>query len=408
MTNAVVGPVAGPLTQMQTGVTPEQQRMYQNLKDSSGLSWLIPGMQNTYSDAAFNKAFQGSSYTPEDLFKLTGGDDRGVSAGEWSRLAPDLQKSILSDPGTFLRGQFGRTEVDPNAAQQVVTAKYLRPDGTPITDDSQVVFDQERGRMLTEVNGEYVDAVKNPHYGDKTYLDEQLKANPLAQAGYDPQQWKTYTRNGGGSGDLLSVGAEGGIRNYDNVKWVPGVGLVHPNQDYMQVIDQDENIGPAIIMGIATGGLGALAAPTLGALGSTALTAGINAANASIDGRNPWQAALGSFLGYGVNQAAGNFLPKDMPSWASSAIKGGASSALSGLASGKGVDLASILANAAGAGVGSQFEGDYAPLARGALSKLFNGLASGSKPTSTRQPAQNSLQQRLAAAKAYYNQSNKG
>jgi hypothetical protein len=327
------------------------QRQYQLLKESGArmsFPTLFAAGTPEYNDADFNKAFQGASLTPQDIVALTGGDNAGVSAGEWAQLSPDIQQAILNDPGTFLRGQFGKTYgASPYDLEHRLGSKYVDASGNVVANDDTTYVD-DFGKIR---RGEW-EVFANPNFGDKQWFADQIAANPLTKAGLNPDQWKTYTANGGGSGDLLSVGAEGGIKDYKNLKWVPGVGLVHPRSDYMQVTDQEANIAPSVIMGLATGGMGALAAPAMGAMGSAALTGAMSAANADVSGGDPWKAFAGSFLGAAASPYINSALPADLPKWASSAIKGGAGSLIGGAATGN-VDLANILGSAAGAGIGS-------------------------------------------------------
>lgn len=263
-------------------ITSDMQRQYQLLKES-GLYGGIFGSalgKTPYSDESFNAAFHGAKLTPQDIFALTGGEDRGVTQGEWDRLSPEIQQAILNDPATFIRGQFGKTydNMTTQNNQNMTGAGFMYADGTPIvgsaidmfgriSSEGSNLFNSEDGKYYSMRNGESVEAVKNPNYLSKTYAQEQLANDLLTKAGLNPDQWMSYTGNGGGSGDLLSVGAEGGIQNYNNLKWVPGVGLVHPRSDYMQVTDQDANIAPMIMLALA----GMVAGPAIaGAAGGTA------------------------------------------------------------------------------------------------------------------------------------------
>lgn len=310
-------------------ITSEMQRQYQLLKASGlyGAGMWGGGPKNPYSDESFNAAFQGAKLTPQDIFTLTGGENEGVTQAEWDRLSPEIRQAILNDPATFIRGQFGKTydNMTTQNSQNMTGAGFMYADGTPIVGSAidlfggssidggnSVSLNPEDGRYYTMRNGERVEAVKNPNYLSKTYAQEQLANDPLAKAGLNPDQWKSYTGNGGGSGDLLSVGAEGGIQNYNNLKWVPGVGLVHPRSDYMQVTDQEANIAPMIMLGLA----GMVAGPAIaGAWGAT---------------------GSGTYATVGEAIAAGDFAAADAMAAAAFDAGGGISGLGSSLGSGAG------------------------------------------------------------------------
>jgi len=244
-------------------ITSDMQRQYQLLKES-GAHMSLPNLfagTPEYNDSDFNKVFQEARLTPQDIIALTGGDNAGVSAGEWARLSPEVQQAILNDPGTFLRGQFGKTYgASPYDLEQRLGSKYVDASGNAVTNDDTTYTD-DFGKIR---RGEE-EVFANPNFGDKQWFADQIATNPLTKSGLDPYQWGSYMTNGA-NGDMLSVGAEGGIKDYQNLKWVPGVGLVRPNSDYMQVHDQDADIAPAIMLALA----GMVAGPAFaGALGGT-------------------------------------------------------------------------------------------------------------------------------------------
>lgn len=244
-------------------ITSDMQRQYQLLKESGAYMSLPNLFAGTpeYNDSDFNKVFQEARLTPQDIIALTGGDNAGVSAGEWARLSPEVQQAILNDPGTFLRGQFGKTYgASPYDLEQRLGSKYVDASGNAVTNDDTTYTD-DFGKIR---RGEE-EVFANPNFGDKQWFADQIATNPLTKSGLDPYQWSSYMTNGA-NGDMLSVGAEGGIKDYQNLKWVPGVGLVRPNSDYMQVHDQDADIAPAIMLALA----GMVAGPAFaGALGGT-------------------------------------------------------------------------------------------------------------------------------------------
>lgn len=244
-------------------ITSDMQRQYQLLKES-GAHMSLPNLfagTPEYNDSDFNKVFQEARLTPQDIIALTGGDNAGVSAGEWARLSPEIQQAILNDPGTFLRGQFDKTYgASPYDLEQRLGSKYVDASGNAVTNDDTTYTD-DFGKIR---RGEE-EVFANPNFGDKQWFADQIATNPLTKSGLDPYQWSSYMTNGA-NGDMLSVGAEGGIKDYQNLKWVPGVGLVRPNSDYMQVHDQDADIAPAIMLALA----GMVAGPAFaGALGGT-------------------------------------------------------------------------------------------------------------------------------------------
>ena len=104
----------------------------------------------------------------------------------------------------------------------------LPPSG-PMTLDQLVAYTggADRGVTKDEFNA------LNP------YVQQQILADPLTflrgQLGLtnDPN---AFLQNTGGSGDLLSIGAEGGVKNLGQVGWQPGVGLVRDPSNYMQVL----------------------------------------------------------------------------------------------------------------------------------------------------------------------------
>lgn len=292
------------------------------------------------------------------LISQTGGK---VSKEEFQRLPADLQSAILADPETFLRGQRGETYgASPYDLEQRLGAKYVDANGNVVAnDDTTYVDDTGKIRHGDE------EVFNNPNFGDKAWFDAQIAANPLTKAGLDPYQWSAYTANGA-NGDLLSVGAEGGVKSYNNLKWVPGVGLVRPNSDYMQVQDNSADIAGAVVMGALTGGFASVLTPVIGSLGAGAVSAGMNAANASVNGGNAGKAAITGLVGAGINAAA-SAIPGTTAGVANSTLAGAAGRAALGAAMGQtpGQVVGNLLGNAAGNAVA-----DYTD------SKMLGGFAS--------------------------------
>ncbi len=139
-------------------------------------------------------------------------------------------------------------------------------------------------------------------------VQAQARANPqLFLQSVMQNQQNTQTN------DLLSLNAQGGYRNFNNVTWDPNTGLKFNSKDYMTV---DNGIDPGLaIMGLLAGGFGALAfAPEAAAAGGAATTGGTSASNfaladaAQLSGQGLSQAQIAATMaGNGVTGTGGMF-----------------------------------------------------------------------------------------------------
>ena len=157
----------------------------------------------------FGGAIPTGPMTLADLVKYTGGENNGVTAGEFGQLHPKVQQAILNDPATFLKGQMGYNYTPPTRTLS----------------------------GLTDTN------------------------NPFAKYG--------VSQNRGGSNDLLSVGAEGGSRDLSRVGWKPGVGLVQSPSNYKAVNDTNWIDYTPLLIGGAAGLAGMAPVVVGGATGAT-------------------------------------------------------------------------------------------------------------------------------------------
>lgn len=252
-------------------ITANQANLFQQLKYRgnpvfAGLGYANPnGWTDAQFIAAFRSAFSGG-LSSSDLFALTAGN-----TSELGLLTPAMQNAILSDVATFLLGAYGliNREYDPYLLAAIASAQFLDSVGNPV--DSASVYWRDDGVWLSGESQVF----PNQHYNDSAWLSAQLAKGPIARAGLDPRQWRPYTINGA-NGDLLSIGAEGGLRTYEHLVWVPNAGLVFPNYDYLQVHDDDPNaliggiimaVGLSFIGGLVFNALTAAPVATTGPLG---------------------------------------------------------------------------------------------------------------------------------------------
>lgn len=173
--------------------------------------------------------------TAAELIDVTQG-----AADEIVQLSPELQKAILSDTASFLLGAFGLSFPTDYATRQLYAAEWITLEGTPFAlshvDDAGQAWGWQ-GQGWSE-GGTYIPLRKNPAYQNDAWLASALAANPIRKIGLDPAEWIPYAANPA-NGDLLSIGAEGGLRSYSHLLWVPGYGLIHPASDYIAVNDSD-------------------------------------------------------------------------------------------------------------------------------------------------------------------------
>ena len=223
----------------------------------------------------FGGAMPTGPMTLADLVKYTGGANNGVTEGEFNQLHPQVQQSILNDPGTFLRGQMG---YGPQAATR---------------------------------NG----------FGAMTPAQ-----SPYAQFGVKQ----------GGNGDLLSLGAEGGSIDPRKMYWDPSVGLVQAPNNYKPINDTNWiDYSPYVIGGMA-GFAGAAAGMTgaqAGAIagGTTGAVAGFNSTGEGNFGdvlkggvKGAASGYAGGWLGQNGGQLVKDFLPNGTSPIVSNAITGAA------------------------------------------------------------------------------------
>lgn len=258
--------------------------------------------------------------TLPELIKYTGGANNGVTEGEFKSLNPAVQKAVLNDPSTFLKGQLG--------------------------------FGPKVGGQRT---------------GLGTVTQDEA-----------PYAKYAVGQNNGGSQDLLSVGAEGGSRDLSKLYWDPKVGLIQAPNNYMAVKDNHWlDYAPYIIgalaggVGLATGAMsGAAAGATSGAMGG--VVSGFESSGGDF-GKTVLGGVKGAAVGYvggsigeGLNTAVGFNPTIADATWSAGAtplsgaavslgrdtviggVKGGFSSGINGGNIGEG-----IVGGAKGAGIGS-------------------------------------------------------
>lgn len=178
------------------------------------------GVYNLKKEVAMPQEFLTRFGAPEptgpmtlpELVKYTGGANNGVTEGEFNQLTPQVQKAVLNDPSTFLRGQLG--------------------------------FGPKPGGQRT---------------GLSTVTQDEA-----------PYAKYAVGQNQGGSQDLLSVGAAGGSRDLSKLYWDPKVGLIQAPNNYMPAKDTTDFMKYApYLIGALAGGVGlatgALTAPVAGA-----------------------------------------------------------------------------------------------------------------------------------------------
>lgn len=183
--------------------------------------------------------------TLPELIKYTGGKkpEFGVTEEKFKQLNPSVQKGILSDPATFLKGQMG---FGPKAAYRDIAAR----------------------------NAPWIDA-----------------ESPNAQ----------YAVKQGFEKDLLKFGGEGGSKDPKKIYWDPKVGLVQDPQNYTPDSNNNDflDYAPYIIAALS-GGVG-LATGAFSGATAGAVTGGISG---TVTGFNAGDGNFGDVVKGGAKGAA--------------------------------------------------------------------------------------------------------
>ena len=238
--------------------------------------------------------------TLADLIKYTGGENNGVTAGEFGRLNPQVQQSILNDPMTFLKGQMGYADTSNPFS------KYAVSQNKGGSNDLLSVGAEGGSNDLSRIGWEPgVGLVQSPNNYKAVNDTNWIDYTPLLIGGAAGLAGMAPVVVGGATGATMS-GAKDGANFTDFLKGgLIGAGTAYLGQNAGELAGKSVGYNPTIAD--ATWSAGATPLSQWGSqVGQGAFTGALKGgAKSLLGGGNLWEGALkGGFSG-GVGSGIG-------------------------------------------------------------------------------------------------------
>jgi len=349
-------------------------------------------------------------------YKLIGGDNRGLHAAAALQDPRFAQWLSQDDPTTqadnLVRGVWAR---DPAEAFRLYGGQAARkPGGIDKTPDADYFTDEKYWPAQFGIGRVGVDKEltnDTAYVAHQLGLDTDQNAQSSATMARDMSPAAQHERNDPDGPWGQIAGLVGTALMF--VPGMQGFGMA------LNTLNAAANKNPlGVVTGLAglggfdiAGGLAGAMEPALGSVGSQiASSALMGGAGAAMSGGSFGKGALTGGLSGGLGQYVNSL---GLQPWQASALTGAGRAGISGLVNGKGLDGRNILTGALSSGLGSYVGPSLRPFVQGALSQMVGRggtpqqrfAAGATTPVSRgKQQLPSNIQQRLAAAKAYYQQ----